>query len=296
MNKDYNLYKIFMYLYEEKSISKVAQKLFVSQPAISYSLKELEYEIGVPLFVRNNKGIEPNKNADELYKYIKTAFNILETGEKRISEYDENYDTIIKIGSPSHISYYFLCNIIQEFNKKYKNVSFQIYSKPNKDMINMLETRELDLIFSVLPLNTQLTSIKTVYLKELKNCFAYSKKKHSDYKINNVKDLTKYPLVLPSLDAPAYSDLTKYMLNKGINIKGIINCWTTESIIELTKQGLGVGYFFKDFISNDPDKYDLEIIEFDNNLPSLRLAVSYNEDITTPIINELIDLIKEQYE
>ena len=42
MNTDYNLYKIFLYLYEEKSISKTANKLYVSQPAISYSLKELE--------------------------------------------------------------------------------------------------------------------------------------------------------------------------------------------------------------------------------------------------------------
>ena len=45
MNIDYNLYKIFLYLYEDKSISKTANRLYVSQPAISYSLKELENQI-----------------------------------------------------------------------------------------------------------------------------------------------------------------------------------------------------------------------------------------------------------
>ena len=55
MNTDYNLYKIFLYLYEEKSISKTAAKLYVSQPAISYSLKELENQLGYTLFYRNSK-------------------------------------------------------------------------------------------------------------------------------------------------------------------------------------------------------------------------------------------------
>ena len=57
MNMDYNLYKIFLYLYEERSISKTANKLYVSQPAISYSLKELENSLGYTLFTRNSKGI-----------------------------------------------------------------------------------------------------------------------------------------------------------------------------------------------------------------------------------------------
>ncbi len=296
MNKDYNLYKIFMHLYEEKSISKVAKLLYVSQPAISYSLKELETTMNTNLFIRNNKGIQPTKNADELYKYVKTAFNILNTGEKRISEYNTDYETIIKIGSPGHISSFCLCNIINEFNKKYKNVKFQIYSKPTSDLVKMFETRELDILLNVAPMNFNSESCKTIFLKELKNCFAYSKKIHNDYYVNSVSDLNKYPLILPSIDAPAYADLTKYMLNRGVTLKSVVNSWTTESIIELTRQGLGIGYFFKDFISNMSDKDDFEIIEFDNNLPSLRLAVVYNEELLTPIIEEFVELIRNTYE
>ena len=69
-NIDYNLYKIFIHLYEQKSISKVAMTLYVSQPAVSYSLKELENQLGYSLFFRNSKGIEPTVEANELYSYI----------------------------------------------------------------------------------------------------------------------------------------------------------------------------------------------------------------------------------
>ena len=77
INRDFNLYKIFLTLYEQKNISKTANILFVSQPAISYSLKELEDQLGYSLFYRNSKGIEPTLEAKELYSYISTAFNII---------------------------------------------------------------------------------------------------------------------------------------------------------------------------------------------------------------------------
>ena len=70
MNTDYNLYKIFLTLYEQKSISKTASLLYVSQPAVSYNLKELESQLGYTLFYRNSKGIEPTMEANELYSYI----------------------------------------------------------------------------------------------------------------------------------------------------------------------------------------------------------------------------------
>ena len=84
-NRDFNLYKIFLTLYELKSISKTANKLYVSQPAISYSLKELEAQLGYNLFYRNSKGIEPTMEANELYSYISTAFNIIKSGEEHIN-------------------------------------------------------------------------------------------------------------------------------------------------------------------------------------------------------------------
>ena len=98
MNTDYNLYKIFLYLYEEKSISKTASKLYVSQPAISYSLKELENQLGYTLFYRNSKGIEPTAEAKELYGYISTAFNILNEAEDHLKKLDNLKIGCLKIG------------------------------------------------------------------------------------------------------------------------------------------------------------------------------------------------------
>lgn len=295
MNMDYNLYKIFIYLYEEKSISKVAKSLYVSQPAISYSLKELESKLGNNLFIRNNKGIEPTKETDKLYKYIKTAFNIINTGEKSLKDDLIDSTDIIKIGAPSHISSFCICPLISQFKKVYKNVKFEIFTKPTSNLVKMLETREIDIILDILPIKLNLSSSTIIYLKKLHNCFAYSKKNNKDYSIKELIDLKKYPLILPSIDAPSLNDLNKYLADNNVEIEGSIYCWTTESIVELVREGVGVGYFFEDFILNMSDKDDFEIITFNNKLPSLKLAIVFNNELLTPILKKFIDLTEEKY-
>ena len=114
MNIDYNLYRIFLYLYEEKSISKTANKLYVSQPAISYSLKELEQQLGYTLFYRNSKGIEPTIEAKELYGYLSCAFNIIKNAEEHITNLNHLEKGTIHIGVRSYLVVYFLEDVAQD--------------------------------------------------------------------------------------------------------------------------------------------------------------------------------------
>ena len=65
-NVDLNLYNIFLKVYELKNISKAADALYVSQPSISYNIKELERQLGCALFIRKQKGVEPTIEEDKL--------------------------------------------------------------------------------------------------------------------------------------------------------------------------------------------------------------------------------------
>ena len=65
-NIDLNLYKVFIKVYELKNISKASEALFVSQPSISHSIKELENQLNIKLFYRNSKGVEPTPEAKKL--------------------------------------------------------------------------------------------------------------------------------------------------------------------------------------------------------------------------------------
>lgn len=293
MNIDYNLYKIFLYLFEEKSISKTAAKLYVSQPAISYSLKELESQLGYTLFYRNSKGIEPTNEAKELYSYVSTAFNIFKDAEEHIKNLNDLNIGCIRIGTPSHIGVSYLSSYIAEFRKLYPGIKFEIISKSTKDMVEMLETRKLDFIVDTLPIDSK-KKVTKITVAKLKNCFAYNKNSMKNVTIETEKDLQKYPLVLPSVTSSIRFKLDEYMESKNINLTPTVESWTNEMMVELVKKGIGIGYFIKNLIISQNDSDNFEIIEFDDNLPDVDICCVYIDDFLTAASSKFIELLKNK--
>lgn len=290
MNIDYNLYKIFLYLFEEKSISKTAAKLYVSQPAISYSLKELESQLGYTLFYRNSKGIEPTNEAKELYSYVSTAFNIFKDAEEHIKNLNDLNIGCIRIGTPSHIGVSYLSSYIAEFRKLYPGIKFEIISKSTKDMVEMLETRKLDFIVDTLPIDSK-KKVTKITVAKLKNCFAYNKNSMKNVTIETEKDLQKYPLVLPTVTSSIRFKLDEYMESKNINLTPTVESWTNEMMVELVKKGIGIGYFIKNLIISQNDSDNFEIIEFDDNLPDVDICCVYIDDFLIAASSKFIELL-----
>ena len=292
-NNDYNLYKLFVTLYEEKSISRTANKLYVSQPAISYSLKELESNIGYKLFYRTPKGIEPTSEADELYKYIVSGFNIIEEGKNRLREINNLEDGVIKIGTPSHVGIFFVTRVIKKFKSIYPHIKIEIYSRSTGRLIELLETRKLDIIVDMLPINISNKDIKKEIVSEANFCFAYSKKYFKDISIKKEEDLLKYPLILQETNSSSNRNILEFMQIRGVNIVPSIASWSSEMTMQLVRQGLGIGYFVKVLLEVQPDRDEYEVITFNDTLPKLSVCAVYSDELLTPSEKEFIKLLKE---
>ena len=292
MNMDYNLYKIFLYLYEERSISKTANKLYVSQPAISYSLKELENSLGYTLFTRNSKGIEPTIEAKELYNYIREAFNILNDAEEHVKNLNSLSVGNIRIGLSPYIESLSLIEYINNFNKTYPNIKFSIISKTMPEMVEMLETKKLDMIIGVLPITSEKKLIK-INLFDINNCFAYNKKLLSNISIKKELDLLKYPLILPIKNTSPRIKLDDYMESKNIRLDPSIEISNTEVGLEMIKKGMGIGYFLIDSINTCPNKEDYEMIVF-QDLPKASISLVYIDDYTSIAAKKFIETIKRK--
>ena len=291
MNTDYNLYKIFLYLYEERSISKTANRLYVSQPAISYSLKELESQLGYTLFYRNSKGIEPTLEAKELYGYISTAFNILNDAEEHIKNLNSLNIGCIRIGTPSHIGIFYLSKYISDFRKLFPGIKFEIVSRSTADMVEMLETRKLDIIVDTLPINSK-KNVTKVTLSKLHNCFAYNKNIMKNVDVKTVSDLAKYPLVLPSATSSIRLKLDEYMESQNTKLNPVLESWTTEMMLEMVRRGVGIGYFIENVINTQNDKENFEVISFNDKLPVVDVCCVYIDDFLTSATSKFVEMLE----
>lgn len=141
------LYAVYM----EGSFSKAAEKLFITQPALSIAIKKIEDEIGMPLFDRKKKPLKLT-DAGEIYIDAIKKMQIAEMESRQKINDIKNLNTgLIRLGGTHYINSYILPTILMEFTKRYPNISLQIYERSSFELISMLSSQEIDLTFSCDP-------------------------------------------------------------------------------------------------------------------------------------------------
>lgn len=100
---DLNLYKIFYVVAKSSTFSSAAKKLYISQPAISYSIKTLESQLNCKLFCRNTKNIALTFEGFQILNQIETAINLIISAETKLQDIANLSRGHISIGIPSHL-------------------------------------------------------------------------------------------------------------------------------------------------------------------------------------------------
>lgn len=133
-------------IFEEGSFSKAAQRLYVSQPSLSASVKRIEERISLPLFDRTTSPISLTEAGRE---YIRCALEIKEkeeSFERYISDRTNTVNGSVKIGGSSLFSSFLLPTMISNFNGIYPNVTFEIIEDSTKNLIEKLSLGIIDII------------------------------------------------------------------------------------------------------------------------------------------------------
>ena len=86
MDINYELYKVFYYVASSLSFSDASKKLFISQSAVSQSIKTLERKLGQPLFIRSTKKVQLTPAGALLLKHVEPAMNLISRGESQLLE------------------------------------------------------------------------------------------------------------------------------------------------------------------------------------------------------------------
>ena len=108
MDINYELYKVFYYVAISLSFSEASRKLFISQSAVSQSIKVLEKKLNQPLFIRSTKKVQLTPEGEILLRHIEPAMNLIKRGEMQIMETGSLGGGQLRIGASDTICRYFL--------------------------------------------------------------------------------------------------------------------------------------------------------------------------------------------
>ena len=293
MNIDFELYRIFYVVANNKNITKASEELHISQPAISKSIKNLEKQLGGELFVRTKRGVILTEEGKEFYNYIKQAIEYINNAENKFTDLMNLETGSIRIGISTTLTKEFLLPYLEEFHEKYPKIDIQIDTNVSTELLSKLRNGLLDIVILHLADRNYGDDIEITKCKKITDCFAVNKKyKDLIDKELSIKDLNNYPLILQPKGANTRAFLDNFTREYGVTLTPNMELAGYTLVVEFTKIGLGIGYVNEDYskdLFNNKELYKLNIKE---KIPSRYIGIALSKNhIPNFSTKKLIEII-----
>ena len=270
VNINLELCKIFYEVAQEGNITTAAEKLFISQPAVSQSIKKLEAQLGGILFLRSNKGLTLTEEGKNFFKYVKGAIGLINNATTEFNNFKQLKEGTIKIGVSTTLAKSVLLTPMQEFHQKHPNIRFEIKNELTKNLLIDLDKGNLDFVI-INEGDGENNEFEVTVLKEVKNAFLYSPNFFKFDKTYPLLQISQMPLILQNSKANSRKFLDKICLSQNINLVPTMEVVSQELAVELAKIGMGVT-----FSAIDNCK-DLTPILLKNPLPTSKILLVTNK-------------------
>lgn len=236
------LYRVFYTVAKCGSLTKAADKLFISQPAVSQSIKQLETQLGVPLFNRTHRGMELSVQGGKLiFKQVEEALKLLDGAEQTIAELQTTASGTIRIGATDAIFSNLLADKIVKFNEKYPAVKIDLITGTTPETLEQLKNNKCDVAFVNMPVDDKdVNLIGTV--SHLSDTFVAGNK-YASLKgtVVNLTDLQEFPLLMIESNTVARKALTAYTQTLGLNLNPDIEVENWDLMLKFVAKGMGIG-------------------------------------------------------
>lgn len=286
MDINFELYKVFYLVAKNRSFSAAAKELFISQSAVSQSIKSLEELTGSTLFIRGPRNAKLTSVGEMLFGHVEQAYHLLKTAEGKIREMQTLSLGEIKIGVGDTILRYLLIGFLQQFINDYPNIKIQIINRTTPGIIDSLKSGAVDLGIVTLPVEDK--DIEIIEYREVEDVFvASSRFRNLQDKSVPADQLTAYPLLLLQKGSMTRRNLDRFFASKGLTIIPEIELESMELLVELSRIGLGIAYVLKESAASLVSEGQLFIIDLAELIPGRKLGIARLKNVPLSPASEL---------
>lgn len=277
------LYRVFYVVAKCGSLTKAAQELYISQPAVSQAIKQLENQLGVSLFNRTHKGMELSAAGGKLiFKKIADALSLVEEAENSLAELKTTAAGTIRIGATDSIFAHMLADKLAEFNEKYPAVRLELISSTSPYTVNQLKEGKCDVAFVNLPLqDDDVKFCGTV--THLTDVFVASKKfLQLQGQEVPLQRLQEFPLLMIEENTVFRRALADFTQTLGIKLNPDIEVANWDFMTKLAIKGMGVGCIPREYVGEELANGELFEVDVTPPLPvrGVGLALAKNVQLS----------------
>lgn len=239
---DFKQLQSFVTVVQQKSFTKAAEVLYLSQPTISTHIYQLEDELQTKLILRTTKSIEITVKGQELYDY---ALNILELKERMIQACSIDSKKIIHLGASTIPSAYILPQILADFGKLHPDIYFVIHQNDSQGVIDGLQNGLFNIGFIGMPVEDNNLACEP-FCKDHMILITPVNEHYLAYKERQalpLDELLQEPLILRENGSGSQKIADRFLELQGIkedNLHIVARVNDQEAIKNLVSGGLGV--------------------------------------------------------
>ena len=278
MSVKLELYRVFKEVAETGNISVAAKNLYISQSAVSQSVKQLETALQARLFARSPRGVSLTSEGQMLYQYVRSALGLLATGEDKLSQAQQLLLGTLVIGASDTVTSQFLVPYLDDFHRLHPGIRLKIVSGRSAKVLSMLKSGAVDIAFASSPADSAVESWP---------CFAT----HSafvagsgyDCDFDHVytrREIADFPLILLERKASSRVFLEQEFLKHGVTLSPEIELSSRSLLVSLAHIGLGVTGVTLEFVQKALESGDIRALKTDFTIPARSVDMCTLRDVT----------------
>ena len=277
MTTNLEYYKVFYYVAVCQSMTLAAERLMISQPAVSQSMRQLEKALDTKLIVRCARGIRLTPEGEILFSYIKQGYEEMQQGEQVLSKLKNLESGEIRIGASDMTLQFYLLPYLDLFHQKYPAIKVHVTNGPTPETLMYLKEGKID--FGVV---TELFVAAHRYT-QLKNHMV------------DLHELPDYPVIFLEKNTSTRKYVDQVLEKHGVSLNPEFELATSDMIVQFALRNLGIGCVMRDFAQPYLEEGRLFALRFHQMLPKRHMCVVTNKQLPKSMAAaRLLELLRSE--
>ena len=272
MKTKLDYYRIFYETARCRSFSIAAQRLYISQSAISQCIHQLESDLTAQLFVRTRKGVSLTNEGQLLFLKVESAITSIEQGEKQLDRLRHLEAGELRIAAGDTITTHFLLKYLEAYHATYPNIRIEMANSYSSQMLTLVKEGKADLAFVNMPMeDEELVFEPCLEINDVFVCGPDFEKKAA-YSWEEVAGL---PLILIEKNASSRHFLEKNFREHNISLHPQIEVAVHDLLIRFASIHLGISCVIEQFSKAELEQGIITKIPLDPPLPKRSIGCAY---------------------
>ena len=283
---------MFKEVAETGNISVAAKNLYISQSAVSQSIKQLETALQARLFARSPRGVTLTGEGQMLYQYVRSALGLIATGEDKLSQAQQLLLGTLTIGASDTVTSFFLVHYLDAFHRLHPGIRLKIVSGRSAKVLSLLKSGAVDIAFASSPADSAVDSWPCFSTHSV---FVAGSQYPCDFDHAHTRqEIADFPLILLERKASSRVFLEQEFLKSGVTLNPEIELSSRSLLVSLARIGLGVAGVTLEFVQDALDAGDIRLLKTDFTIPARSVDMCTLRDVApTAAATAFMEMVRQ---